>query len=146
MIHTPFKIDPQLETSSLLVQDLPLSQLRLKNDCRFPWVVLIPRRPQLTEVFDLTPEDQRQLWSEIISVAQHMHDIFQAHKMNIETLGNKVRQLHIHIIARYENDGAWPNSVLNHGKSESYLPEEVTKIVQKISSCGSTVSETRPLG
>ena len=133
MIHTPFKIDPQLEASTLWVQDLPLSQLRLKNDRRFPWVVLIPQRPNIIEIFDLKPEDQRQLWSEITSVTQHMHEVFKAHKMNIETLGNKVRQLHIHIIARYENDAAWPNSILNHGISEPYLPEEATKRTQELS-------------
>ena len=133
MIHTPFKIDPQLEASTLWVQDLPLSQLRLKNDRRFPWVVLIPQRPNIIEIFDLELEDQRLLWSEITSVAQQMHEVFQAHKMNIETLGNKVRQLHIHIIARYENDAAWPNSILNHGVAEPYLPEEASKRTQELS-------------
>ena len=133
MIHTPFKIDTQLETSTILMKNLTLCQVRLKNDRRFPWVVLIPQRPNIVEIFDLTPEDQHLLWSEITSVTQHMHDLFQAHKMNIETLGNKVRQLHIHISARYENDTAWPNSILNHGTAQPYLPEEAAKRVQELS-------------
>lgn len=128
----PFEIDSQLESSSVLVQDLALCQVRLKNDRRFPWIVLIPRRPHSTEVFDLTSEDQHQLWSEIISCAQHIHKTFDAYKMNIEILGNKVRQLHIHIIARYETDAAWPNSILNYGVAESYSPEEVSLILQKV--------------
>jgi diadenosine tetraphosphate (Ap4A) HIT family hydrolase len=128
-----FNLNPQLETSSLWVQDLPLSQIRLKNDRRFPWVVLIPRRHDISEIFDLTSEDQHQLWREITLMAQHLHEICQADKMNIEILGNKVRQLHIHIIARYTNDPAWPNSILNHGESEPYLPEELADRIQEIS-------------
>lgn len=127
-----FAIDPQLESSGIWFQDLPLCQVRLKNDRRFPWVILIPRRPEIVEVFDLAPEDQRLLWSEITLVAKHMHHTFQPHKMNIEILGNKVRQCHIHIIARYETDAAWPNSILNHGTAEPYLSEEITKRRQEI--------------
>jgi diadenosine tetraphosphate (Ap4A) HIT family hydrolase len=133
MIHTPFELDTQLATSTILIKNLTLCQVRLKNDRRLPWVVLIPQRPNIVEIFDLTPEDQHQLWSEITSVTQHMHEAFQAYKMNIETLGNKVRQLHIHIIARYENDAAWPNSILNHGVAESYLPDEAAKRIQQLS-------------
>ena len=88
-------------------------------------MVLIPRRESISEVFELTPEDQQALWSEITECARHMHQHFQAHKMNIETLGNKVRQLHIHIIARFDEDAAWPNSVLNHGSAEPYEPGEI---------------------
>jgi len=133
MTHIPFELDPRLETSSLWIQDLPLCQLRLKNDRRFPWVVLIPRRPNIIEIFDLEPNDQHQLWSEVTSVTRYMQNHFQAYKMNVETLGNMVRQLHIHIIARYENDAAWPNSVLNFGKSEPYLPDEMDKRSQELS-------------
>jgi diadenosine tetraphosphate (Ap4A) HIT family hydrolase len=130
--NSEFEIDSQLESSSILVRDLPLCQVRLKNDRRFPWVVLIPRQPHLTEVFDLTSEDQHQLWSEVILCAQHIHKTFAAYKMNIEILGNKVRQLHIHIIARYETDAAWPNSVLNYGAVEPYAFEEISTILQKV--------------
>lgn len=127
-----FEIDLHLKSSSILVCDLSLCQVRLKNDRRFPWVVLIPRRPHLIEVFDLTAEDQLQLWSEVILCAQHIHKTFDAYKMNIEILGNKVRQLHIHIIARYVTDAAWPNSALNHNGAEPYTLEEVTTNLQKV--------------
>lgn len=133
MTKSNFQIDPQLESSSILVQDLALCQLRLKNDRRFPWVLLIPRQPELIEIFDLTLINQMLLWSEIATVAEHMHQSFQAHKMNIEILGNKVRQLHIHIIARFETDTAWPNSILNFGTSEPYHPDEVILRVQELS-------------
>lgn len=133
MTKTKFIIDPKLESSSIWVRDLPLCQLRLQNDRRFPWVVLIPRRAEIVEVFDLGLEDQHMLWSEIVSVAQHMHKSFQAHKMNIETLGNKVRQLHIHIIARFEHDAAWPNSVLNNSVTEPYSSQEVLRRVEELS-------------
>jgi diadenosine tetraphosphate (Ap4A) HIT family hydrolase len=133
MTKTNFEINPQLDSSSIFVSDLSLCQVRLKNDRRFPWVVLIPRRPDLVEIFDLSAEDQNLLWSEITRVAQHMHQNFQAYKMNIEILGNRVRQLHIHIIARHDADAAWPNSVLNHGTTDPYSPDEITKRVQEIS-------------
>lgn len=130
-----FHLDPQLESSSLFIKDLDLCQMRLKNDRRFPWIMLIPQRPNIVEIFDLTSTDQHQLWSEITRVTQYMHEHFQAHKMNIETLGNKVRQLHIHIIARFEYDAAWPNSILNFGTAEPYSPEQITQITQKIINC-----------
>lgn len=132
-MKTHFIIDPKLDSSSIWLHDLPLCQLRLQNDRRFPWIVLIPRRPEIVEIFDLNLEDQHLLWSEMIEVAQHMHKNLQAHKMNIETLGNKVRQLHIHIIARFDDDRAWPNSVLNYETPEPYTPEEVSKRLQEIS-------------
>lgn len=132
MAPATFEIDPRLESSSLWVQDLPLTQVRLKNDRRFPWIILIPRRPNITEIFDLSTEDQGQLWREISLLAQHLHEICQAYKINIEILGNQVRQLHIHIIARYENDAAWPNSILNFGKAEPYLEEEIASKIEEI--------------
>jgi diadenosine tetraphosphate (Ap4A) HIT family hydrolase len=134
MNKTNFNLDPQLESSSIWIQDLSLCQLRLKNDRRFPWVLLIPRRSNIVEIFDLSPTDQQQLWSEISVVTQHMHAHFKAHKMNIEALGNKVRQLHIHIIARFETDPAWPNSILNFGTAEAYPPEQASEVAQALSS------------
>jgi diadenosine tetraphosphate (Ap4A) HIT family hydrolase len=129
-----FHIDPQLESSTLFIKDLGLCQLRVKNDRRFPWILLIPQRPNIVEIFDLSAADQQQLWSEVTSVTQHMHTHFKAHKMNFESLGNKVRQLHIHIIARFENDAAWPNSILNFGTSEPYFPEQTSEILHAFSS------------
>ena len=115
------------------MQNLPLCQVRLKDDCRFPWIVLIPRRSNLVEIFDLTPEDQSLLWGEIAQVSEHMKQHLHAHKINIEILGNRVRQLHIHIIARYENDDAWPNSVLNYGTPEPYLEHKMIQRIQDLS-------------
>ena len=131
--HHHFELDIQLESSTILVQNLTLCQVRLKNDCRFPWIVLIPRRSNLVEIFDLTLEDQNLLWSEIARISEHMKHRFKAHKMNIEILGNRVRQLHIHIIARYESDDAWPNSVLNYGEPEPYLENKMIQRIQDLS-------------
>ncbi len=79
MTRLSFDLDPQLTTSTLFVKNLNLCQVRLKNDRRFPWLILIPQRPNLIEIFDLTLEDQHLLWSEITTTAQHMHKAFQAH-------------------------------------------------------------------
>lgn len=130
--HHYFEIDSQLESSTTLIQNLTLCQVRLKNDCRFPWIVLIPRRSHLVEIFDLASEDQSLLWSEIGRISEHMKHRLQADKMNIEILGNRVRQLHIHIIARYKEDDAWPNSVLNYGTPEPYLDSEMNQRIQNL--------------
>ncbi|MBX9804893.1 MAG: HIT domain-containing protein [Alphaproteobacteria bacterium] len=129
MIARNFTLDPQLDASTILVHDLPLCQVRLKNDRRFPWLVLIPRQENLVEVFDLSHTDQLLLWSEIGTIAKLMHQKYDADKMNIEILGNKVRQLHIHIIARYKADAAWPNSILNFGTAEPYGSDELPTII-----------------
>ena len=127
-----FNLDPQLESSTAFVHDFPLCQVRLKNDRRFPWVILIPRQPHLVEVFDLNHADQLLLWSEIGTIAKKMHHQFHADKMNIEILGNKVRQLHIHLIARYTSDPAWPNSILNFGTPEPYSPDDLSTVIARL--------------
>jgi diadenosine tetraphosphate (Ap4A) HIT family hydrolase len=127
-----FNLDPRLESSSFLIQDLPLCQLRLKNDSRFPWVMLIPRRHAIVELFDLSEEDQHQLWIETVATSRMIHQLTSAHKMNMEALGNKVSQLHIHIIARHEEDAAWPESVLGCAGALEYTPEAARQVISKI--------------
>lgn len=106
-----FVLDPRIESSSLWIMDLPLSQLRLKNDQAIPWVILIPRVAHVTELYELTQDDQQQLMREMTQTAHIMKSHFKAHKMNCGALGNIVPQLHIHVVARYPNDRFWPQSV-----------------------------------
>lgn len=113
---------------------LGLCELRLMNDRRFPWFVLIPQRPDMTEIFDLTPLDQAMLTFEINHVAQMLKEQTGCYKINCAALGNMVRQLHVHVIARNENDAAWPNPVWGYGPSEPYLKEELHQTISTLKS------------
>jgi len=115
-----FQVDSRLETDSLPVADLKLCTLRLMNDKRFPWLLLIPRRPDKEEVLDLVEADQHMLWEEVRRAARVLVAVHAPDKMNIAALGNHVRQLHVHIIARFEDDAAWPSPVWGVGAAEPY--------------------------
>lgn len=115
-----FQIDPRLEADSLPVADLSLCTVRLMNDQRFPWLLLIPRRSGKEEVLDLAEQDQLELWNEIRRMARVMQSVYAPTKLNIAALGNQVRQLHVHIIARFESDPAWPNPVWGSGAAEPW--------------------------
>ena len=119
-------------TDSRFVKDLLLCQVRLHYNAAFPWILLIPRVEKIYEVIDLTYQDQQRLMEEIVVVSCAMKAIFSPFKLNIASLGNIVPQLHIHIIARYEQDQAWPHPVWASGIQSSYHPEEMENRVMKI--------------
>lgn len=106
-----FKVDPALEQDSFLIADMELSKLYVKNDKDNPWFVLIPRKANASELVDLTHEEQCMLMEEVTTVSEFLKHYYRPTKINIGALGNIVRQLHIHIIARYENDQAWPQAL-----------------------------------
>lgn len=115
-------LDPRLENSSTFVTDLNLCQVRLSNNAAFPWVLLIPKKNNCTEIVDLSTTDQHILMSEIVSASQIVRSLFSPDKINVASLGNVVPQLHIHVVARYEKDKAWPHPIWNSGISEEYDP------------------------
>ncbi|XKE45884.1 HIT family protein [Halomonas organivorans] len=115
-----FTPDPRLEADSYPITELPLCQLRLMNDARYPWLVLIPRRPGVVEVYDLAEHDQRQLWREATLLGQALKGNLGGDKLNIATLGNMVPQLHVHVILRRQEDAAWPGPVWGQGRAEAY--------------------------
>ena len=114
---TAFNLDPRLRDDSIPVMDLRLCSLRLMDDRRFPWLLLIPRRPGCVELLDLQAEDQAQLWREILTVSGALKSHLQPDKLNVAALGNQVAQLHVHLIARYREDAAWPGPVWGMGQS-----------------------------
>lgn len=115
-----FSLDSRLVADSLYVGDLPLCQLRLMNDQRFYWLLLIPRVATITEVMDLTTQQFDQLWQEVRQLSELIKPWQQADKINIATLGNQVAQLHVHVIARCTNDAAWPAPVWGQGTAQPY--------------------------
>lgn len=104
-------IDTRIISSTCFVAELPLCNVYLQNESRFPWLVLVPRRENVSELIDLSMEDQQELTREIAMVSQLMQAKYSPDKLNVANLGNIVKQLHIHVIARYENDSAWPGPV-----------------------------------
>jgi diadenosine tetraphosphate (Ap4A) HIT family hydrolase len=115
-----FSLAPRLEADSLFLIDWPLSQLRLMDDVRFPWLILVPRRPGLEEWTELSPEDAALLSGEIGRAGRVLAQVFKPAKLNVGALGNIVRQMHVHVIARFETDAAWPGPVWGQGTRVSY--------------------------
>ena len=126
---TTFTLDPILEKDSFEIGALKLCTLRLMNDKRYPWIIMVPMRDGLTEIIDLTHQDRTLLMDEISQVCETLKALFTPHKLNIAALGNQVRQLHIHVIARQETDEAWPQPIWGIGETTSYSDEERKNII-----------------
>lgn len=126
-----FSLHPTLAKDTFLVGDFPLSTCRLMNDCRFPWLILVPRVPKVSEVFELSSADQAQFLRESSWLSSQLTKSFLADKMNIAALGNQVPQLHFHHIVRYKNDPLWPNPVWGT-KAISYAPEVLLPMQQTL--------------
>lgn len=124
-----FELDPQLEADTFPVAITSLNRIVLMNDSRFPWLILVPERPYITEPFELKAEDQRTLMQESMIVGKSLKALFNAHKLNIAALGNQVSQLHIHHIARFRTDAAWPRPVWGAGAAEPYEAEALRERV-----------------
>ena len=105
------KMNKNFLKSSYHVKDLKLCSIRLHDNLKFPWLILIPRRKNITDMSELNSKDQILLMKEIIYVSKILKKLFKTSKLNVEKIGNVVPQLHIHIIARNKNDSSWPLSV-----------------------------------
>lgn len=127
-----FELDERLARDSRFLIRIGLCELRLQKDRRWPWLVLVPQRAGMTEVFDLSPLDQAMLTFETNMVATALKSATGATKINVGALGNIVRQLHVHIIARNEGDAAWPGPVWGHGAAEPYDEREIQELANKI--------------
>lgn len=122
-----FTLHSQLEKDTEIIGDYPLCRLLLLNDRQYPWVILVPRRVNITESYQLNIQDQLQLQKESTHVLAMMAKHFNADKMNVAALGNVVPQLHIHHIARFKNDPAWPKPVWGVLPSVAYAANEIEK-------------------
>lgn len=105
--------DPRLEENSVLFCQLQFCQVRLVKHADYIWLTLIPQVADVSELMDLTQEQQRQLMSEINQISRFLKSLYAPDKLNIATIGNVVPQLHIHIVCRYKTDKAWPVSIWN---------------------------------
>jgi diadenosine tetraphosphate (Ap4A) HIT family hydrolase len=115
-----FILHERLANDCVAVGDLPLCRVLLMDDCRFPWVILAPRRDGAVEIHDLPPADRAALIEEVALVSRSLKKVAAAEKMNIGALGNVVPQLHIHVVGRSAVDDAWPRPVWGTGERVPY--------------------------
>ena len=130
----PFELDPRLAADTVLVGETPLNQVLLIRDARYPWLILVPRRSDVTEPFELSEADQAQLWQESMRLGEAMKAHFAADKLNIAALGNQVAQLHVHHIARFHTDDAWPGPVWGVGSAVPYSGTALDTLVRELRS------------
>tara|TARA_B110000003_G_scaffold275292_1_gene317488 strand:- start:1349 stop:1744 length:396 start_codon:yes stop_codon:yes gene_type:complete len=125
------KVNKDFLRNSHFITELKLCSIRLINNCKFPWIILIPNRKKITDIAELNSRDQILLIKEIVLCSKKMKKIFKTSKLNVEKIGNIVPQLHIHIIARFKKDSTWPLSVWVT-KGKPYPRKLLLKTVQKL--------------
>ncbi len=126
-----FSLHPQLESDTLPVTDLGLCRVLLMDNALFPWLILVPRREQAREIIDLTPGQRHLLMDEIAHISEAMQELFRPDKINVAALGNQVPQLHIHVIARFTADSAWPYPVWGKGAEPYGNPQPVLQRLKR---------------
>jgi len=117
---TTFELDPRLAADTEDLGMLGLCQVLLMRDARYPWLILVPAKPDLVEISDLGPEDRAILMDEVTVSGTTLAGLYRPEKINTGALGNIVRQLHVHIVARNTGDPAWPGPVWGHSAAEPY--------------------------
>jgi diadenosine tetraphosphate (Ap4A) HIT family hydrolase len=130
-----FELHPQLQRDCLTMGRFELCRLLLMNESRYPWLVLVPERAGISEIYQLNESDQRVLMKESSVLAQGLADGFAADKMNIAAIGNLVPQLHIHHIVRYRDDPAWPAPVWGRFAPLPYNDESLARIISRLQAC-----------
>jgi diadenosine tetraphosphate (Ap4A) HIT family hydrolase len=127
-----FPLDPRLEADGPVVAELPLCQVRLVDDARFLWAVLIPRRGGLVEILDLPAPDRAVLMEEIAAVGAAVKAASGCAKLNVAALGNMVSQLHVHVIGRSPGDAAWPGPVFGFGVRAPLTPQAMAERLETL--------------
>ena len=127
-----FVLDSRLQQDTLLIGDFQLCRLLLSNDSNYPWFILVPRRDDIVEVFDLSPPEQHQLWQETTALSQQLKKLYSADKLNVAALGNVVSQLHMHVIVRRSNDVAWPAPVWGKHPAKPYTAQAFFQIKEQL--------------
>jgi diadenosine tetraphosphate (Ap4A) HIT family hydrolase len=125
------KVNKDFLKTSYYIGDLTLCSIRLINNVKFPWIILIPKRKKVTDITDLSSKDQLLLMKEIVHCSKLMKNIFKTSKLNIEKIGNIIPQLHIHIIARSKKDTSWPLSVWVV-KGKPYIKKTLKLTISKL--------------
>jgi diadenosine tetraphosphate (Ap4A) HIT family hydrolase len=127
-----FTLHPRLEADTVLLVDLGLSRLLLMKDALYPWLILVPAKPGLREIHDLEATDRARLIEEIASASRALQDLYAPDKINVGQLGNLVPQLHIHVIARFIDDPAWPGPVWGKVPPQAYEPKALQRRMDEL--------------
>lgn len=127
-----FTLDPQLDGDSLPLVELELCTVRLMNDANFPWLLMVPKRPDLVELTDLAPREQYELMDEIHDISEALKSVTGCDKLNVAMLGNQVRQLHVHVVARFESDAAWPGPIWGKVEPKPYGEADASALTKKL--------------
>ena len=130
----PFVLHPTLAQDTVEVARLPLCLVLLMKDHRFPWLILVPQREEVREIHDLTAADRAALIEEIAEAGAVLQRLFEPDKLNVGALGNVVPQLHVHVIARFAGDAAWPGPVWGSGAAQRYPPSELEQLQARLAS------------
>lgn len=133
-----FRLHPNLAQKSW-VSDLPLCRVLLEDVAAYPWLMLVPRVPQAARLMDLGPAQQQQCWQELDLVQRVLWQLYQPSQLNVAAIGNKTPQLHVHVIARFEHDPAWPGTVWDHPHKEPYPAERKLSILVELATALSQV-------
>ena len=136
MIFAPsladWELDPLLDRDTVAIGDMPLSRVLLIKDATYPWLLLVPRRHLAAEIIDLDMIEQAQLMTEIAHTSRTLKTLTGCDKINVAALGNVVAQLHVHVIARFHADSAWPKPVWNAVPARDYQPARAAGLIASI--------------
>lgn len=133
-VQQQFELDEILANDTVLLGQWPLCSVLLSRDANYPWCILVPRRSGIREIFHLAVEDRDQLMRESCHLSEVMADLFVPDKMNVAALGNSVPQLHIHHVARFKNDKAWPGSIWGVTAPAEYTADDLEDRVSRLRS------------
>jgi len=139
-----FSLHERLRADTIELTRWPLSIVLLMNVRHWPWLVLVPRRAEIREIHELQEADQRALTAEIVRASWTLAQLVQPHKINIAALGNVVPQLHVHVIARFTDDPAWPKPVWGAVPPEPYAGDELVRTVETFKRALATVDPPAP--
>jgi diadenosine tetraphosphate (Ap4A) HIT family hydrolase len=132
MKNSPFQLHERLQQDCIPIGRFTLCQLLMMNDSQFPWFILVPERPDIKEIYQLTVADRQLLSEESCFLAENMALLFKADKMNMAAIGNMVPQLHIHHIVRYQTDKAWPAPVWGKFSTQPYTEQQIIELIDKV--------------
>jgi diadenosine tetraphosphate (Ap4A) HIT family hydrolase len=127
-----FVLDPQLHRDCVIVGRFPLSLLLLSRDANYPWFILVPQRPGITELYQLSLEDRARLLDESCQLSEVLMDVFSGDKLNVAALGNVVAQLHVHHIVRHRGDRAWPRPVWGAVPAAEYSERAMADLLDNL--------------
>lgn len=128
----PWHLHPQLADDTHPLAQFDLSELRLMDDANHPWLILVPRIDGAVELIDLDEDQQLTLTREIARTSRALQAGFAPHKLNVAALGNLVPQLHVHVIARYREDIAWPRPVWGMATAQPYSPDALVQRIRRL--------------